>query len=172
MSPRPRLGISSCLLGERVRWDGGHKRNSRLLDRLGPLVDWVAVCPEVEIGLGAPREPMNLMTINGAIVLMTTTSGCDLTRRMQEYALARVEALAAEGLSGYVLKSRSPSCGLAGVSVQGEAEAQPIGRGLFAEVLLRRRPDLPIEEDAHLEQPEALERFVERVVAFHETLHV
>jgi uncharacterized protein YbbK (DUF523 family) len=151
--------VSSCLLGERVRWDGGHKRNPRLLDRLGALVDWVAVCPEVEMGLGTPREPINLMTINGGIVLMTASSGRDLTARMQEYAAARVEALAGESLSGYVLKSGSPSCGIA-------------AGGLFAEVLLRRLPDLPIEEDAYLEEPEALERFVERVLAFHETRHV
>jgi len=142
-----------------------------VLDRLGPLVEWVPVCPEVEIGLGTPREPIALTMVDGAVVLMTASSRRDLTVRMQEYAGARVEALAAARLSGYLLKSRSPSCGLSSVLVHDGVEERPIGRGLFAEALLRRLPDLPIEEDAHLETPEALDRFVERVLAFHETLH-
>ena len=94
VSGRPRVGVSSCLLGETVRWDGGHKRDADLIEWLGRDVDWVPVCPEVEMGLGTPREPINLVRTHGDTKLVTTTTARDLTDVMRRYATARVAALA------------------------------------------------------------------------------
>jgi len=109
---RIRIGISSCLLGEEVRFDGGHKRDRFLTDTFGRFVEWVAVCPEVEAGFGTPREAMRLVGAGGRLRLLTVKTGVDLTDRMARYAHERVERLARERLSGYVLKKDSPSCGL------------------------------------------------------------
>jgi len=146
-----RVGISACLLGERVRWDGGHKRHAFLADVLGKHVEWVAVCPEVELGLGVPRPPMDLVEVDGATRLIVGTTGADLTDRMRAYAAWRAKGLASLALDGYVLKSNSPSCGL--------------GRGLFAEALAAAMPDLPMEEESRLARASLREHFVERLVA-------
>ena len=174
VSGRPRVGVSSCLLGEAVRWDGGHKRDAGLVERVGRDVDWVPVCPEVEMGLGTPREPINLVWINGETRLTTANTGRDLTDIMRRYARARVAALAREHLSGYVLKADSPSCGMTGVRVySGDgAAAESNGRGLFAEALMIGLPDLPVEDDRRLKDPRVLDDFVARVCAFHQAHHV
>ena len=110
-----RLGVSACLLGQAVRYDGGHKRDSFLTETLGPFVEWVPVCPEVEIGLPIPRTPIRLVGAARAPRLVVETTGDDLTERMRRYASAKARELEALGLCGYVLKSGSPSCGLLGV---------------------------------------------------------
>jgi uncharacterized protein YbbK (DUF523 family) len=153
-----RIGVSACLLGDEVRYDGGHKRDQSLIDLFGPDVEWVKVCPEVEIGMGTPREPIQLVDERGAIRLVGVTSGTDHTAAMTAYAAKKVDALAAEDLSGYILKAGSPSCGLA-------------GPGLFARALLDRFPDLPIEEEGHLANPRQRERFLEQVLAYHRRRH-
>src|SRR5512147_3147637 len=107
-----RIGISSCLLGEPVRFDGGHKRDAFLTDTFGSFVEWVPVCPEVECGLGTPREAMRLLRAERGPRLITVKTARDLTTSMERFARSRVAALAAEDLSGYVLKKDSPSCGL------------------------------------------------------------
>ena len=128
MGDRPRVGISACLLGEPVRYDGRHKRDAWLVDVLGPQVEWVPVCPEVEAGFGTPREAMHLMDNGrGGLALMTTDTKRDVTETMQRYARGRVDELAGAGLDGYVLKADSPSCGLE-------------GPGLFAAALIARPP--------------------------------
>src|SRR4029079_4450046 len=109
---RIRLGISACLLGEPVRFDGGHKRDPFLVESLGPFVDWVPVCPEVESGLDAPRESMRLVQADGRICLLTNKTAQDHTTRMHRYARGRVEELAEDELCGFVLKKDSPSCGV------------------------------------------------------------
>src|SRR5262245_55908955 len=115
-SDRPiKVGVSACLLGEEVRYDGGHKRNAWLTDTFGRLVQWVPVCPEVECGLGTPREAMRLQRAAGGVQLITVETGVDLTRRMTEYIQCRMPALVLEDLSGYVFKKDSPSCGVEGV---------------------------------------------------------
>jgi uncharacterized protein YbgA (DUF1722 family)/uncharacterized protein YbbK (DUF523 family) len=167
MSDRPvRVGISSCLLGERVRFDGGHKRNVFLTDTLGRLVEWVPVCPEVECGLGTPRESMRLVQTD-RLRLVTVKTGVDLTSRLVDYADRRVEELATADLSGYVLKKDSPSCGLERVKVYG-AQGMPAkaGRGLFAARLAKRLPDLPLEEEGRLSDPRLRDNFLERVFAY------
>ena len=107
-----RIGISSCLLGQPVRFDGGHKRDAFITDILGPFVEWVPVCPEVEAGFGTPRETMRLVNTDGTIRLVTRTTGVDLTARMERYSKARARALEKAALHGYVLKKDSPSCGM------------------------------------------------------------
>ena len=167
----PRIGISACLLGERVRYDGNHKRNNWLVDELGPRVTWIPVCPEVELGLGVPRETIDLIQIHpGDIRLVASQTGKDLTEAMTRYAADRVTALLAEDLAGYVLKTKSPSCGLTQVVLYDrsggpDASAQPsrTGRGLFAQALLGRFPELPMVEEHQLATPEGRSDFIERI---------
>jgi uncharacterized protein YbbK (DUF523 family) len=166
--PRIRLGISACLLGDQVRYDGGHKRDTFLTAVLGPFVKWVKVCPEVEVGMGTPREPIRLVDENGKLQLLTVTTGVDHTAAMIAYTATKVEALAAENLSGFVLKSDSPSCGMSGVKVyDAGGQVTRAGVGLFARALLARFPNLPIEEEGHLADPRVREQFLERVFAYH-----
>ena len=162
-----RIGISACLLGEKVRFDGGHKQDPFLSGTFGRFVEWVPVCPEVEAGLGTPREAMRLVRTQDGVRLLTVKTARDLTATLDDYAERRVEALAAEELCGYVLKKDSPSCGLERVKVYG-AHSVPTksGRGRFAVRLVERFPDLPVEEEGRLSDPRLRENFVERVFAY------
>lgn len=173
-SSRPRIGISRCLLGDEVRFDGGHKHDAFLADVLGRSVEWVSVCPEVEVGMGVPREPIHLVTDASGVPsgsqrvrLLGVKSGTDWTADMSRYSRAKVRALAAANLSGYVLKKDSPSCGMERVRVvhQGGMRTRN-GRGLFAEALLLAMPNLPVEEEGRLNDPALRENFVERVFAY------
>jgi uncharacterized protein YbgA (DUF1722 family)/uncharacterized protein YbbK (DUF523 family) len=166
----PKIGVSSCLLGTRVRFDGGHKRSDFLVDTLGSFVEFVPVCPEVEIGLGVPRETLRLVRdSNSARVarLIGNNTCIDYTDRMNSFAERRVAAFGGEELSGYVLKRDSPSCGMERVRVY-RSSGMPTrnGSGLFAAVLMRRYPSLPVEEEGRLNDPHLRENFVERVFAY------
>jgi len=162
-----RIGISSCLLGDEVRFDGGHKRDALLIETLSPFVEWVRVCPEVELGLGVPREPVRLVSAAGDTRMIGVESGIDHTDGMRAYARRRVEELAAMELSAYVLKSRSPSCGPGDVQVHGDSGAPShTGTGLFAAALSERFPDLPIEDESRLAGAAARIRFLERASAY------
>jgi uncharacterized protein YbbK (DUF523 family)/uncharacterized protein YbgA (DUF1722 family) len=166
-----RIGISSCLLGQEVRYNGGHKRDSFLTDVFGRYVDWVPVCPEVEVGLGVPRPPIRLERTGGGadgggVRLVMPSTGTDLTEAMTSYAEQRVDNLAGLGLGGYVLKKDSPSCGMERVKVYQGGMAARDGRGTFAEVLLRRLPHLPVEEEGRLNDPLLREGFVSRVFVY------
>ncbi len=165
---RPRIGISSCLLGDEVRFDGGHKRDHFLTDVLSPHVEWVRVCPEVEVGMGTPRETLRLVREgDGPIRMVTTRTAVDHTAAMHRWARRRLEELAAENLAGYVLKKDSPSCGMERVKVFGSGGMpRRDGRGLFAGDLLARFPDLPVEEEGRLSDPRLRENFIERVFAY------
>ena len=162
-----RIGISACLLGEPVRYDGGHKRDSFLVDVLGKFVTFVPVCPEVEIGMGTPRETLRLVRLADGLHMIAKESGADHTRAMRRYAERRVASLEALDLAGYVLKKDSPSCGMERVKVY-DAKSVPSksGPGLFAEVLLRRCPLLPVEEEGRLQDARLRENFLERVFAY------
>jgi len=162
---RIRLGVSACLLGERVRYDGGHKRDAFLTDVLGPHVEWVPVCPELEIGLGVPRPTLRLEGRTTAPRLVQESSGADLTARMRDYARRRAGELKRLELDGYVLKRGSPSCGLLRVPVHGHHGAPRAGRGLFAAALTARLPRLPVEEEGRLGDAVLRARFLERVLA-------
>jgi uncharacterized protein YbbK (DUF523 family)/uncharacterized protein YbgA (DUF1722 family) len=162
------LGISSCLLGDPVRYDGGHKKDGFLAEVLTEFVDWIRVCPELEIGLGTPREPIRLERLRGDVRVKGTTSGADHTERMRRYAAEKSEELALRNLRGFVFKKDSPSCGLKGVRVHGNEEGEPIddGVGLFAAALTRRVPLLPVEEEGRLSDELARENFLTRVYAY------
>ena len=164
---RIRLGISACLLGERVRFDGGHKRDPFLVESLGQFVEWVPVCPEVESGLNAPREAMRLVQVEGQVRLLTTRTTQDQTDNLRRYARRRLEELADDDLSGFVLKKDSPTCGLERVKVYGTGGVPAkSGRGLFADALVTRFPRLPVEEEGRLNDPRLRENFVERIFAY------
>lgn len=162
---RIRIGVSACLLGEEVRYNGGHKKDPFLTDLLGRYVEWVPVCPEVEIGLGTPRPAMRLVRIGEDVRMVTPETGADHTVAMREYSARRVEELAGEGLAGYILKKDSPSCGMERVKLYPAAGGAPNkeARGLFAEALMRRFPDLPVEEEGRLHDPFLRESFVTRL---------
>ena len=165
-----RIGISRCLLGENVRHDGGHKRDDFLLEALGPHVEWVPVCPEVELGLGTPREPMRLAGDPRAPRLVTITSGIDHTEAIARFSQRRARELKALNLSGYVFKARSPSCGIGGVSLfnpQG-TETQD-GVGLFAQAFMAHFPDMPVEDEDGLHNPQAVQSFLERALAYRQS---
>ncbi len=162
-----RVGVSSCLLGEPVRYDGGHKHDRYLTDVLGSHFSFVAVCPEVEVGMGTPREPLRLVRDGDAIRMVGVDSGDDHTERMRKYAARRVVELETLGLSGYLLKKGSPSCGMERVrayTARGSAAASD--RGLFAAELMRRLPLLPVEEEGCLDDATVRENFIERVFAY------
>lgn len=157
---RPRVGVSSCLLGQPVRFNGGHSRNRFVSDVLAGYVEWVPVCPEIEIGLGAPRESLHL-TGEGHLV---SKSGQDHTAAVTALAARRRAEL--DGLAGYVVKSRSPSCGLYSVRVHaGGRIVTGNGRGVFAAQILAADPLLPVEEEGRLNDPLLREDFVEQVWA-------
>lgn len=165
---KPRVGVSACLLGQAVRWDGGHRRDAWCVEVLGPLVEWVPVCPEVEVGMPVPRPPIQLAGRASAPRLLEVGGGEDWTARMRALAEARVAALEALDLSGFVLKEGSPSCGLARVPVHGPRGGAPslAGVGAFSRVLLERLPLLPVEEAARLRDRRVREAFVERIFAY------
>jgi uncharacterized protein YbgA (DUF1722 family)/uncharacterized protein YbbK (DUF523 family) len=165
-----KIGVSSCLLGARVRFDGGHKRSEFLVEVLGNFVEFVPTCPEVDIGLGIPRPTLHLVRdgkSGGELRLVAAETGIDHTGKMNSYAERRVKALGREELSGYVLKKNSPSCGMERVRVYGPS-GMPThdGSGLFAAALMRRYPSLPIEEEGRLSDPQLRENFVERIFAY------
>ncbi len=161
-----KLGISTCLLGEPVRYDGQHKLDPFLRDTLGTYVDYVPVCPEIEVGLGVPREAMHLEGDPASPRLVTIQTHIDHTDRMNAWARKRVEALEAEGLCGFIFKSRSPSSGMERVKVfNDKGVAVKSGVGLFAAAFMAHFPLLPVEEEGRLQDPCLRENFIERVFA-------
>lgn len=164
--PRIRLGVSRCLLGDAVRFDGGHKRDRYVTDVLGEYFDWVPVCPEVEIGLPVPRPPIRLVQIDGAIRVRGVRDGAlDVTDDLA--GLYERVADRFSGISGFLLKRGSPSCGMERVKVYDEAglfAGNDAGR--FAAALQRARPNLPIEEEGRLNDARLRENFITRVFAY------
>lgn len=164
--PRPRVGISACLLGDRVRYDGGHKRDAYLVETLGAHVDWVPVCPEAELGLGVPRPPIRLEKHGDDVFLRVVDSGSDLTDRMARWAADRGAELGEQGLCGFVLKARSPSCGLDDAPVTDRAGGEASTRsGAFANDLAIAWPSLPLASEATLADPPRRAAFLSRLFA-------
>ncbi len=162
-----RIGVSSCLLGNEVRFDGGHKRNQFLLRELGSYVEFVPVCPEVEVGMGIPRPTLRLVAADdGGVRLVERAAGTDHTDAMRRWSERRTRQIERLDLCGYVLKKDSPSCGMARVKVYEKHQARRDGVGVFAEALMGRLPDLPIEEEGRLNDPRLRENFIERVFAY------
>jgi len=177
-----RLGISQCLMGEKVRYDGAHKRNGFLLELFAPYVEWHAVCPEVEVGMGIPRETLHLVGDPEAPLMQTTKTKIDHTDSMNRWSQERLDTLECKELHGYIFKKNSPSCGLFGVKVfplqvedsgstaahtgeSTEEQAEYLeGRGLFASAFTDRFPLLPVEEEERLQDPVIRDHFISQLV--------
>ena len=160
------LGVSSCLLGEQVRFDGGHKHDRYITDILGRWFRFLSVCPEVGCGLPIPRESMRLEGDPANPRLMTGKSRVDLTDRMQAFCATEVRELEGEDLCGFIFKKDSPSSGLFRVKVYNNGMPAKNGSGLFAAAMARRFPLLPMEEEGRLHDPDLRENFIERVFSF------
>ena len=168
LSPRPRLGISACLLGQKVRFDGGHKQDAFLCETFGRFVEWIPVCPEIEVGMGVPRETVRLVGAPSDPRMIAERAARDWTMAMTRFAAIRTNELAELKLSGYVFKKNSPSCGVERVPVY-DAKNVPSrhGRGIFAAAVMKSLPLLPVEEEGRLNDPALRENFIERVFAYH-----
>jgi uncharacterized protein YbbK (DUF523 family) len=143
-----KIGISACLLGENVRYDGGHTRDTFIINMLGPYVDFVPVCPEVECGLSVPRERMHLEGDLKHPRLIITQTQQDITDQLNQWAEMRIKILAAKDLRGFIFKSKSPSCGIQNVSIfdlNGESYGK--GQGLFASIFMEYLPSIPVDEE-------------------------
>lgn len=164
-----RLGISTCLLGEPVRFNGGHKRDRFLTDVLGRHCAWVPVCPEFEMGLGAPRETLRLVGRPGEPRLLEPATGTDRTREMERFNRERLKRLVKENLHGFVFKKDSPTCGVFRVKVwhEGGGGSERKGVGLWARDLQKRLPLLPVEEEGRLHDLGLRENFIERVFCYY-----
>jgi len=164
MTDKIRLGISACLLGQQVRYDGGHKWDRFLTDTLGKYVDFVLVCPEVECGLGVPREAMRLVGDPLNPRLVTVRTGVDHTDRMLQWARTRVVELEKDELCGFIFKSASPSSGMERVKVYGPSGSPAkTGVGLFARTFMEHFPLLPVEDEGRLHDPSLRENFIEAI---------
>jgi uncharacterized protein YbgA (DUF1722 family)/uncharacterized protein YbbK (DUF523 family) len=165
---RPMVGVSACLLGDEVRFDGGHKRNAFIAEVLGNCFQFVSSCPEAAIGLGIPRPPIRLMgTAERPRAVGVKDASQDVTEALEGYSHQRVAGLM--GLSGYILKKDSPSCGMQRVKLYPGEGRQPLrtGQGIFARILMQQQPLLPVEEEGRLNDWVLRENFVNRVYIYH-----
>lgn len=163
-----KLGVSSCLLGESVRYNGEHKRDSTVIDLLGQQFEAVPVCPEVELGMGVPREPVRLMANDASSERMVgSESGKDWTQAMVDFNSIKLEALRQQNLSGFIFKSRSPSCGPGNVPLHHEQEKSSTV-GLFAHALMQYFPSLPVIDEEALQDEIVRQDFVARVIQYGE----
>jgi uncharacterized protein YbgA (DUF1722 family)/uncharacterized protein YbbK (DUF523 family) len=164
MTERIRIGVSACLLGQNVRFDGGHKHDRFITDTLGQYVEFVPVCPEVECGLGVPREAMRLVGKTESPRLITVRTHVDHTERMLTWARKRVRELEKEDLCGFIFKSDSPSSGMERVKVYNETGMpEKKGVGLFARTFMDHFPLIPVEEEGRLHDPKLRENYIESI---------
>jgi len=162
-----KIGISSCLLGEKVRYDGGHKLDRYITDTLGQFFEWVPVCPEVEYGLSVPREEMHLMGNLGSPRLVTIHTGIDHTEGMLKWAKKKLKELEKEELCGFIFKSKSPSSGIGGVKVYTfSGVPSQKGVGIFGGAFIQYFPLIPVIDEGRLHDPNLRENFIERVFVY------
>jgi uncharacterized protein YbgA (DUF1722 family)/uncharacterized protein YbbK (DUF523 family) len=167
MEEKIKLGISACLLGEKVRYDGGHKFDPFLVNTLGQFVEYVPVCPEVESGFPIPRQAFRLVGDPAAPRLVTRQSGVDATPQMERWIEKKLPLLENEGLCGFIFKSQSPSSGMERVKVYNEkGMAEKNGVGIFARALMERLPLLPVEEEGRLQDIQLRENFIVRIFVY------
>ena len=163
-----RLGVSACLVGDEVRYDGGHRKYPYLVDVLARYFTLVKVCPEVGVGMSTPRETVQLEGRAEAPRMIASETGRDWTARMNRWSRTMVRELKTEDLCGFVFKKNSPSCGVFGVKVfDDKGRLAESGSGLFALEFRRKNPLMPVEEEGRLEDPHVRENFLERVFAYH-----
>ncbi|NOX42691.1 MAG: DUF523 domain-containing protein [Gammaproteobacteria bacterium] len=168
---KPRVGISSCLLGHYVRYDGKDKRNDFIVSRLSEYVEFIAICPEVGIGLGVPRAPIHLIDDPdtpekpGAVFIHDPC--IDVTQSLATYAKQIAQNY--PDLSGFIFKSRSPSCGLYNTPVFSSTTTQHIknSSGIFASEITRLLPRLPTENEENLLETNNIENFIHDVTRYH-----
>ncbi|WP_305044317.1 YbgA family protein [Geoalkalibacter sp.] len=167
MNEKIRIGISSCLLGENVRYDGGHQLDRLIRDVLGAFLEFVPVCPEVEVGLPIPRETLRLVGDPAHPRLVFSRSGEDITERMEAWARRRCDELEEQNLCGFIFKARSPSSGMERVKLY-DKNGVPAkqGVGVFARIFMERFPLVPVEEDGRLHDDKLRENFVECIFTF------
>jgi uncharacterized protein YbbK (DUF523 family)/uncharacterized protein YbgA (DUF1722 family) len=159
------IGISSCLLGQNVRWNGSNRLDKFLSETLGKYVQWIPACPEVESGLSVPRKPLHLVEINKKTCVLTSDNQCDYTDKIVEWSTCHVRALKSQNLCGYIFKSKSPSCGLDKIkkhSLSGNYLSNN-SRGLFVSQLLKSLPQLPVIDDGRLHDSILKENFIQTV---------
>jgi len=163
-----KIGISMCLLGHKVRYDGQHKLDRFLRDELGNFVEWVSVCPEMECGLPIPREAMRLVGDDPeAPRLLTNKNFIDMTEKMESFVKVRLEELAKEDLRGFVFKSKSPTSGMRGVKIYTEAGMPSRrGSGIFAREFMKRFPKIPVEDEGRLHDAGIRDNFIEKIYVF------
>jgi uncharacterized protein YbgA (DUF1722 family)/uncharacterized protein YbbK (DUF523 family) len=163
-----KIGISSCLLGNKVRYDGQHKFDHFLAETLGAFMDYIPVCPEVECGLPVPRDAMRLVGDPENPRLVTIKTKTDFTDQMKSWGAKKLDELASENLCGFIFKAKSPSSGMERIKIYPIAGgvAQKNGTGIFADMFMKKFPHLPVEDDGRLHDPEIRENFIERVFAY------
>lgn len=167
MNNEIRVGISACLLGEKVRYDGGHKLDHYLKDTLGEHVRWVPVCPEVETGLPVPREPMRLVGDPESPRLVTVNTGIDLTDQLRAWSERKLRELQSADLQGFVFKRGSPSCGVKGVEIfSPSGQLNGRGTGLFCAAFRKRFPLVAVADEASLQNTKLRKKFIDRLGCF------
>ena len=169
MKEKIKIGMSSCLLGEEVRWDGDHKHDQYVRDVLGSYFDYVSICPEVDVGMGVPRETVALYGTLENPKMITKRSKTDWTKKMNHYTKNRIHELTKENLCGYVFKSKSPSCGIGKVPIYSEFGSSRMrhGSGMFASSFVKVFPLVPVEDEGRLHDPVIRENFIVRIFCFH-----
>jgi len=162
-----KIGISTCLLGEKVRYDGGHKLDRYITDTLGHYFEWVAVCPEVEYGLPVPRESMHLIGDPASPRIVTVKTGVDHTEGMKKWAADKLRQLEKEDLCGFIFKSKSPSSGIGGIKVYTSSGIPSNrGTGIFGGAFMHYFPLIPVIDDGRLNNPNLRENFIEQVLVY------
>jgi len=165
---KPKIGISTCLLGEAVRYNGGHKLDHYIRDTLGKFVDFVPICPEVEAGFGTPREALHLHETENGVVMLTEKSKEDLTEKMTSWSRNKLKEIEDIELCGYIFKSKSPSCGVYRARIQREEKGVNLnGRGLFAQEFISAYPQLIVEEEGRLHDPVIRDNFIQNIFINH-----
>lgn len=168
-----KIGISVCLMGEKVRYDAGHKKDSYLTDILGAYFEFVSVCPELEVGMGVPREPVRLVGLADSPRMLGNDTAEDWTVRMLKYSKHKIAGLKAENLSGFILKSNSPSCGIDHVKLfNKEGRVSQTGVGLWANAIMTSNPLLPVEDEERLCNYTFRDNFITRVFAYNRLLNL
>lgn len=164
MTEKIKIGISSCLLGNKVRYNGGHSHDRYLTQTLGEFLEYIPVCPEVECGMEVPRETIRLVGNSERPRLMTTKTKIDKTRQMSIWIDKKLKLLEKENLCGFIFKSKSPSSGLYNIKVYGDdGKVRQNGVGMFAKAFTERFPKIPVEEDGRLHDIHLRENFVEKI---------
>jgi len=158
------IGVSKCLIGEKVRYDGNHARNSFVADTLNKWVEFTPVCPEADLGMGIPRPTIRLEKQKNDIKLICPSTNKDYSKQMNNYGLKKVKEFKKNELDGYIFKRSSPSCGINKLKVfRDDGSIERTGIGFFAKNILEQFPNLPIEDEGRLSDPQLRENFIERI---------